>query len=121
MGGFRALNKHKSNDKLTKLGIKRTYRDTRAHAALNKQTTATVEEKRLKLITLTSEQEASKEVKLIIDLPTTKEAITDLLKEFKSKENTLIGLQRIRDFYNPTLNENAETKDAFMKFVICLL
>ena len=121
MGGFRALNKHKSNDKLTKLGIKRTYRDVKANNALYKQSSAAVEEQHLKLIKLTSEQEASKEVKFVFDLPTTREAIANLLKEFKTKENTLIGRQRIRDFYNPTLSENAGTKDDFMRFVICLL
>ena len=55
MGGFRALNKHKSNDKLSKLGVKRTYRDLKANTALYKQPSAVVEEKRLKLIALTSE------------------------------------------------------------------
>jgi len=55
MGGFRALNKHKSNDKLTKLGVKRTYRDLKANTALYKPASGTAEEQRLKLVTLTSE------------------------------------------------------------------
>ena len=45
----------------------------------------------------------------------------DLLAELKTKENTMIGLQRLRDFYNPTLSENADKVDDFMKFVLCLL
>ena len=36
MGGLRALNKHKSNDKLTKLGAKRTYKDLKANTNLYK-------------------------------------------------------------------------------------
>ena len=44
-----------------------------------------------------------------------------LLKELETNENTLIGLQRIRVFYNPTLFENVEIVDDFMKFVLCLL
>jgi len=48
----------------------------------------------LKLVTLTHEQESSKAVKFVFDeLPTSKQAIDALImKELKTKENTLIGL-----------------------------
>ena len=60
-------------------------------------------------------------MKFVMQLPTTKENLQTLLDELKTKENTLIGLWRVRVMYNPLLNENAETKDDFMKFVVILL
>ena len=56
-----------------------------------------------------------------MSLPTTKESLQTLLDELKTKENTLIGLSRIRVFYNPLLAENASTKDDFLKFVVILM
>ena len=55
MGGLRALNKHKTNDKHLKLGAKRTYRDQRIDEAKKQQVTTSKEEKNLELITLTPE------------------------------------------------------------------
>ena len=56
-----------------------------------------------------------------MSLPTTKEKLQDLLDELKTEENTLIGLSRIRVFYNPLLSENSGTKEDFMKFVVLLM
>ena len=56
-----------------------------------------------------------------MQLPTNKQNLQTLLDELKTKENTLIGLWRVRVMYNPLLNENAETKEDFMKFVVILL
>ena len=60
-------------------------------------------------------------MKFVMQLPTNKENLQTLLDELKTKENTLIGLWRVRVMYNPLLNENAETKEDFMKFVVILL
>ena len=79
------------------------------------------QEKSLRLIELTEGQEASKEVRFVMSLPTTKEKLQDLLDELKTEENTLIGLSRIRVFYNPLLSENSGTKEDFMKFIVLLM
>ena len=54
---------------------------------------------------LTAVQEASKEVQFVFDeLPTNKQAVNTLiLDELKTEEHVLIGLQRLRDFYNPLI------------------
>ena len=103
MGGLRALNRHKNNDKLTKHGAKRTFRDQRADEATKNQKPTANNSKPLRIIDLTEEQEASKEVKFVFDLPKSKENLFNLLDDLKTKENTLISLSRIRVLHNPML------------------
>ena len=88
MGGFRALTKYNNND-----SQKRTFKRTQTQAQTSKAQEPK-QQKDLKLVTVTAEQESTKAVKFVFDeLPTSKLAIDALItKELKTKEHTLIGL-----------------------------
>ena len=59
----------------------------------------------------------------MFDLPTSKDQLISLLNTITSnrKQNTLIALQRIRDFYNPLVAENKHHEDDFKRFVLSML
>jgi len=61
--------------------------------------------KKLKLVSLTPEQENSRQVKYVFDnLPTTRDSLDALFStDLACEEYALIGLQRLRDYYNPAL------------------
>ena len=55
MGGLRALNRHKTNEKLTRIGSKRTFKDQRAEEAAKNNQASAQNDKPLRLIELTEE------------------------------------------------------------------
>ena len=101
MGGFRALTRHNNGTQDKRASRKRTFEQATKQA----QPTRAIDEKKLKLVSLTPEQENSRQVKYVFDnLPTTRDSLDALFSaDLACEEYALIGLQRLRDYYNPAL------------------
>ena len=91
MGGFRALTRHNNNDTSKRF---QNRKRTHAQATQDQEKKAEKQQKDLKLIELTADQEGTKDVKFVFDkLPTSKVEVNALLiDELKSPEHVLIGL-----------------------------